>query len=61
MEYRALTCPFYEELDEILRTKAAFSPPVLLESGGPSVTMPLDSEEQDDGFSKIQKYSMTEV
>ena len=28
------TCPFYEELDSILGTRAASSPPVLLDSGG---------------------------
>lgn len=31
------TCPFYEELDAILGTQAAFSPGVLLES---SITIP---------------------
>ena len=28
------TCPFYDELDAILGTRAASSPPVVLESGG---------------------------
>lgn len=27
------TCPFYDELDTILGTRAASSPPVLLDSG----------------------------
>ena len=30
------TCPFYDELDAILGTRAASSPPVLLDSGGES-------------------------
>ena len=32
------TCPFYDELDAILGTRAASSPPVLLDSGGGSLS-----------------------
>ena len=28
------TCPFYEELDAILGTRAASCPPIVLENGG---------------------------
>ena len=45
----AKTCPFYDELDAILGTRAASSPPVLLDSGGSSVIAAIDSETQDEG------------
>ena len=31
------SCPFYVEVDQILGTRAASSPPVVLESGGEEV------------------------
>ena len=48
------TCPYYEELDAILGTRAASSPPVLLDSGGGTqvgseVQVPMDDDE--DGMS----------
>ena len=41
------TCPFYDQLDAILGTRPASTPPVLLDSGGQSqsTTLPL-SESQ---------------
>ena len=33
------TCPFYDELDAILGTRAASCPPVVLDSGGGSHTV----------------------
>lgn len=42
------TCPFYEQVDRILGTRAASCPPVVLESGGGEVSINVASE--DDGM-----------
>lgn len=40
---------YYERLDSILGTWAASSPPFLLDSAGPSTTLAMDSQEQENG------------
>ena len=43
------SCPFYEEIDAILGTRAASEPPVVLDCGGDAaaVVVPVEEEDED--------------
>ena len=44
-----ISCPFFEEIDAILGTRAASQPPALLESAGTAEHDPFPEVENDDG------------
>ena len=43
---RTTTCPCYDELDAILGTRAASSPPVVLDSGGGGTATELNGQKE---------------
>ena len=47
---RAVTCPFYDELDAVLGTRADFSPPVVLEKYGTGSSTETDQHIDDPGM-----------
>ena len=42
-------CPYYEEFDSVLGTRAATEPPVLLESSEPVTSSAVEGGDSDDG------------
>ena len=53
------TCPFYDELDAILGTRAASCPPVVLDSGGGSHTVIPVAD--DEGVCQYKMYNVMVV